>query len=305
MADASIDTRRGPAALVDLSLASASPRRLRYRRFSLFQRWIHFFIMVSFTVLVFTGMPLRYSDQGWAQWQMRHLGGIQTAGIVHRFAAMIMVACVFLMIGFFTGILIKRRGRFWGPGTMVPNRKDWDDLVAMWRWFLGGPRPVLQFDRYSFYEKGEFWAASAGVSIMCITGAMLWFPQLTTQYLPGIFLNFALVNHSGGALLAMGFVFVFWHVFHAHLRPEVFPMDKGMFETGLPLDHYAEERPLEYERRVREGTLQEVLVYEPDARRQKVHNVIWWVVTVISLAVWAAFVVFIVWWLGHVVGLWS
>ena len=31
--------------------------------------------MVSFTVLVFTGMPLSYSDQGWAQWEMRQLGG--------------------------------------------------------------------------------------------------------------------------------------------------------------------------------------------------------------------------------------
>jgi hypothetical protein len=82
-------------------------------------------------------------------------------------------------------------------------------------------------------------------------------------------------------------------------------MDKGMFEAGLPLDHYAHERPLEYERRVREGTLQEVLVLQPGARRRKVQGVIWWIITIVSLAVWAAFVVFILWWLGHVVGLWS
>lgn len=304
MADASIETRESPEAIAAALHAVEAPHRLQYRRFSAFQRWIHFFIMVSFTVLVFTGMPLRYSSEGWAQWQMRHLGGIQTAGIVHRFAAMIMVACVLLMIGFFARILLKCRGRYWGPGTMVPNRKDWDDLVAMWRWFFGGERPVFQFDRYSFYEKGEFWAASAGVSIMCVTGAMLWFPELTTRYLPGIFLNFALVNHSGGALLAMGFVFVFWHVFHAHLRPEVFPMDKGMFESGLPLDHYAHERPLEYERRVREGTLHEVLVPEPGSSRRRIENVLWWAITLVFLVVWALFVLFILWWLGHVVGVW-
>jgi len=302
--NASIDTLLSPEAIAEVSTAYVAPREMQYRRFTAFQRWVHFFIMLSFTVLVFTGMPLRYSDQGWAQWEMRHLGGIQTAGIIHRFAAIIMCTCVMCMVGFFTGILMKRRGRFWGPGTMVPNRRDWDDLIAMWRWFLGGPRPVLQFDRYSFYEKGEFWAASAGVTIMCITGAMLWYPQLTTQFLPGIFLNFALVNHSGGALLAMGFVFVFWHVFHAHLRPEVFPMDKTMFEGGLPLDEYARERPLEYERRVREGTLHEVLVPGVSARRRRVENPIWWSITVVSLLVWAAFVIFITWWLGHVVGLW-
>lgn len=304
MTNASTDTLQSPEAVAEVSTAYVAPRPMQYRRFTAFQRWVHFFIMLSFTVLVFTGMPLRYSDQGWAQWEMRHLGGIQTAGIIHRFAAMIMVSCVLCMGVFFAGILIKRKGRFWGPGTMVPNRKDWDDLLAMWRWFLGGPRPALQFDRYSFYEKGEFWAASAGVLIMCVTGAMLWYPQLTTRFLPGIFLNFALVNHSGGALLAMGFVFVFWHVFHAHLRPEVFPMDKAMFDGGLPLDHYAHERPLEYERRVREGTLHEVLVPEASASRRKVEGVIWWAISIVSLLVWAAFVIFIFWWLGNVVGLW-
>ena len=135
---------------------------------------------------------------------------------------------------------------------MVPNRSDWDDLVAMWRWFLGGPPPGLQFDRYSFYEKGEFWAASAGVTHHVRHRGHALVSAADDQFLPGIFLNFALVNHSGGALLAMGFVFVFWHVFHAHLRPEVFPMDKAMFDGGLPLEQYAHERPLEYERRVRE-----------------------------------------------------
>jgi cytochrome b subunit of formate dehydrogenase len=291
-------------ALAGISAPAPAPRRLQYRRFSAFQRWVHFFIMVSFTVLVFTGMPLRYSDQGWAQWEMRQLGGIQTAGVIHRFAAMIMVACVLCMLVFFIGILVKRRGRYWGPGTMVPNRRDWQDLMAMWRWFLGGPRPVLQFDRYSFYEKGEFWAASAGVSIMCVTGAMLWYPELTTRFLPGIVLNFAIVNHSGGALLAMGFVFVFWHVFHAHLRPEVFPMDKAMFDGGLPLEEYAHERPLEYERRVHEGTLHEVLVPEVSARRRRIENAIWGVITTVSLVVWFAFVVFIVWVIGFYLGLW-
>ncbi len=303
MADVSVDSHSLDA-LAGVPAVSAAPRHLQFRRFTAFQRWIHGFIMFSFTLLVFTGMPLRYSDQGWARREMALIGGPPTAGLIHRFAAIIMCACVLLMLGFFARILIQRRGRYWGPGTMVPNRQDWDDLVAMWRWFLGGPRPVLQFDRYSFYEKGEFWAASAGVSIMCITGAMLWYPQVTTRFLPGIFLNFAMVNHSGGALLAMGFVFVFWHVFHAHLRPEVFPMDKGMFDGGLPLDEYAHERPLEYERRVREGTLHEVLVPDVSEKRRRIENVVWWVITVVALAVWLAFVVFIGWWLGHTVGLW-
>ena len=88
---------------------------------------------------------------------------------------------------------------------------------------------------------------------MCVTGAILWYPEVAARYLPGIVINFALVNHSGGALLAMGFVVVFWHFFHAHLRPETFPMDKAMYAGGLPLEEYAHERPVEYERLVQRG----------------------------------------------------
>ena len=38
--------------------------RIEYRRFNLFHRWMHFLVFVSFTVLVFTGMPLKYADSG-------------------------------------------------------------------------------------------------------------------------------------------------------------------------------------------------------------------------------------------------
>ncbi len=89
---------------------------------------------------------------------------------------------------------------------------------------------------------------------------MMWFPLKTTEYLPGIFLNIALVIHSNEALLAMGVIFIFVHFFSAHLRPESFPIDKVIFTGTLPVEHYREDRPLEYARHVREGTLDEVIV---------------------------------------------
>ena len=241
-------------------------------------------------------MPLKYSDKAWAQTWMGFIGGVENAGMIHRFAAMIMVTCVICMLGFFATILIKTRGRFWGPGTMVPNRQDYRDLRAMVSWFTGrSPRPRLELDRYAYYEKGEFWAASGGVIIMCVTGAILWYPEVAARYLPGIVINFALVNHSGGALLAMGFVVVFWHFFHAHLRPEAFPMDKAMYAGGLPLEEYAHERPVEYERLAREGKLDDVLVAPVSEARMKVQNVVWWIITGSALFLWALFTIFVVW----------
>ncbi len=50
-------------------------KRIEYRRFNVFHRWMHFLVIVSFTVLVFTGMPLKYKDTAWAQWFMDLFGG--------------------------------------------------------------------------------------------------------------------------------------------------------------------------------------------------------------------------------------
>ena len=275
---------------------------LEYRRFGLFHRWVHFFVMASFTVLVFTGMPLKYKDAGWARTEMNFIGGVQAAGVLHRIAAMIMVSCVVCELFYFARYIVARKGPLWGPGTIVPTRNDWADMKAMYRWFFGlGAKPG-GFDRYTYWEKFEFWAASGGVMTMVATGFMLWFPVQTAQFLPGIFLNLAMVNHAGGALLAMGFVFVFWHVFHAHFRPEVFPFDKVMFDGTMPAPEYAEERSVEYQRRVRSGTLTEVLVEPAGHTRKAFENVVWWAITLLAMAVWTIFAVFTAWitlrWLG-------
>ena len=125
----------------------------------------------------------------------------------------------------------RARGRnVRGPGSMMFNGKDLEDLVGMFAWFFGrGPKP--QFDRYTYWEKFDYISLGIGTVIIGATGLMMWFPLKTTELVPGIFLNIALVIHSNEALLAMGVIFIFVHFFSAHLRPESFPIDKVIF-TG-------------------------------------------------------------------------
>ncbi len=277
--------------------------KLHYRRFKASDRWAHAFIMLSFTVLCFTGMPLRYSYAGWAKFEFKLLGGVQVAGVIHRLAAMTMIAVVVFELIRFGLYLLRRRGPVLGPGSILPASQDVKDARAMFRWFFGkGPRPH-EFDRFTYWEKFEFCAASMGVLTMVATGAMLWFPVETTKFLPGIFLNIAMINHGGGALMALGFVFVFWHFFHVHMRPEIFPMDTAMFDGTLPIDQYARERSIEFERRVRAGLLEEVLVEPHTGRRLVVENAAWRVVTFLAVAVWIVFAVFIIWLMATTVGL--
>jgi hypothetical protein len=116
---------------------------------------------------------------------------------------------------------------------MVPRGKDFTDFVGNFRWFLYlGRRP--RFDRWTYWEKFDYFAVFWGVAIIGFSGLVLWFPQFFTTFLPGWFLNAAHVVHSDEALLATGFIFIF-HFFHTHLRPETFPLDPVIFTGRIPL----------------------------------------------------------------------
>jgi cytochrome b subunit of formate dehydrogenase len=269
--------------------------RIEYHRFNVFHRWMHFLVIVSFTVLVFTGMPLRYKDTPWAQWSMDLFGGVTAAGIYHRIAAIVTVFYFVCEITFMVVMVLRARGRnIRSPGSIMFNGKDLQDLVGMFAWFFGrGPKP--QFDRYTYWEKFDYISLGVGTVIIGLTGFMMWFPLKTTELLPGIFLNIALVIHSSEALLAMGVIFIFVHFFSAHLKPESFPIDKVIFTGSLPVDHYREERPLEYARRVREGTLDDVLIERKVTWKTLFGDAIWWTITLIMGFMALLMTAFIIW----------
>jgi len=276
-------------------MTMSDPRpQLEYKRFSAFHRWMHFLGMTSFTVLVFTGMPLKYSDAAWAKWAMDLIGGPEAAGLLHRIAAIVTVIYFVLEVGYIGIYIVCRRGPLWGANTIVWSRKDGQDLVAMFRWFFGkGPFP--QFERFTYWEKFDFWSLMAGTVIIGGTGLMMWFPVETTRYLPGVVLNMALVIHSNEALLAMGVIFIFVHLFSAHLRPESFPIDKVIFTGSIPVEHYREERPLEYAQRLHDGTLNDMLVPARTGATKHIGNVVWWIITFMAMVAAILLAAFILW----------
>jgi cytochrome b subunit of formate dehydrogenase len=268
--------------------------RMEYRRFTVFHRWMHFLVFVSFTVLVFTGMPLKYKDTAWAQWFMDLFGGVTAAGVYHRIAAIITVFYWTAEVVVMVVMVLKTRGKVRTRMPLMFNGKDLQDIVGMFAWFFGrGPKP--QFDRYAYWEKFDYLSLVAGTVIIGATGFMMWFPIETTKILPGYWLNVAFVIHSNEALLAMGVIFIFVHFFSAHLKPESFPLDKVIFTGSLPVEHYRAERPLEYARRVREGTLHEVLVEKRITWKTYAADVVWWTITVIAGVSAIMMTAFIIW----------
>lgn len=223
------------------------------RRFDARDRVLHGLLMLSFLGLAGTGLPLVFSDEAWARTVVAVLGSFEVAGWLHRVFASLLIAVFALHLTRVGRRLFVHKdwGILWGPYSMVPQPRDLRDLIGHVRWFIGrGPRP--HFDRYTYWEKFDYWAVFWGMGIIGASGLFLWFPVFFSRFLPGWVFNVALLIHGEEALLAVGFIFTM-HFFNGHLRPEKFPMDRVIFTGRVSLAELAEERPDEYARLLREG----------------------------------------------------
>lgn len=243
-------------------------------RFNTMNMATHIVIIVTFLLLALTGLPLKFHNATWAQSLMNLLGGVESSQFIHRVAAIGTFGYMLFHVGnIFSRWAVKReRGLFWGPNSMMPQPKDVRDIAANFRYFVyaGGP-PA--YDRWNYIEKFDYLAVFWGVMIIGLSGLMLWFPMIFTSFLPGWTINAAYVIHSDEALLATGFIFIF-HFFHTHLRPESFPMDTVVFTGRMSLSRFMSERPLEYQRLVDEGKLEEYLA-EPPTWQERRRAYIW------------------------------
>ena len=243
-------------------MASESPRFVR--RFDAFDRVLHGALMLSFLGLAATGLPLIFSDEPWARALTRFLGSFEVAGWAHRVFALILIGVFVTHLGRVGRRLLRGDRRvLWGPSSMVPQPRDFRDFAGHVRWFVGrGPRP--SFDRYTYWEKFDYWAVFWGMGIIGASGLLLWFPEQFARFLPGWMFNVALLVHGEEALLAVGFIFTM-HFFNGHLRPEKFPMDTVIFTGRVSVEELRDERPDEFARLVATGEL-EALRTDPPPR---------------------------------------
>ncbi len=241
--------------------------KLEVQRFTRLQRLLHILMIVSFLSLALTGLTLKFAYTKWAYILSHILGGFESTGFIHRFAAVI-------MLGVFATHLIdlyrlkKKEGKsflqlIFNPDSMMFNKKDWQDFKESMKWFLGkGERP--QYGHWTYWEKFDYFAVFWGIFVIGSTGLTLWFPEFFTRFIPGWVINVATIIHSDEALLATGFIFTV-HFFNTHLRPEKFPMDIVIFSGRVGLEEFEIDRPAEYKEIVEKGELENYLVepYQP------------------------------------------
>ncbi|MEO5334250.1 MAG: cytochrome b/b6 domain-containing protein [Magnetococcus sp. YQC-5] len=247
---------------VDLAALGIDPTR-HVRRFSLLWRVTHLLFALLVMILIVTGMTLLKSESGWAAVLIRFLGGPENLALIHRVAAVGLLDLFLIHLFYLLQRLLRDRHFKWlGPDSLLPNRKDWMDCRDMFKWFVGmGPKP--RFERWTYFEKFDYWAVFWGMTVMGTSGLVMAFPHLAGTYLEGWVFNVAILVHGQEALLAVLFLFTV-HFFNNHFRPAKLPPPEIVMFTGTQsLTDFQQDHPAHFERLLASGELEHYLVKAP------------------------------------------
>lgn len=234
-----------------------------YYRFSPGKRLLHGILFSSFLGLALTGLTLRFSSAAWASGFAHAVGGLGAILFFHKAFGVLLTTAFLVHVGNILRLVFieKKFGMLWGPESLVPQPRDFIQMGAHFRWFFGlGPKP--KFDRYAYWEKFDYWAVFWGMAVIGLSGFSMWFAPSVATFVPGSWFNVALLLHGDEALLAVWFIFTI-HFFNTHLRPGSFPMDTVIFTGRQTQEELAEKHPVEYERLLAQGRLEDVRAEAP------------------------------------------
>lgn len=210
-------------------------------RFSVSQRLEHALVMAAFIMLVATGLPQRFPDNGWSQWLIQNLGGIHTTRLIHRTFGFVLVFGAAYHVGAILQVLIRKL-----PLSMLVTFKDFRDAINAFRYDVGLADQPPRYGRYDFREKFEYWGMAFGTTIMIISGLILMYPVVVARLLPGQLIPVAKTMHSYEGLLALLIILV-WHLYNAHFAPDRFPCNPTIFTGRISRERMQKEHPIEYE----------------------------------------------------------
>lgn len=262
-------------------MASSSIKQQYLTRFSRWQRIEHLVLLTAFTILGVTGLPQKFAVADLSQFVLSVLGGIESTRVIHRAAAIVLMALsIYHLVAVLYRVIVKRTSF-----SMLPTFDDFKHLWHDLQYYFGRRAHPAYYGRYSYAEKAEYLAVVWGTLVMILTGFMMWNPIATTNLLPGEAIPAAKTAHGGEAVLAV-LAIILWHFYHVHLKR----FNRSMFTGQLSREEMAHEHPAEL------AMIEQGLITEPAAavirRRQRVFFPIAGVLTVVMAIGLFTFVTF-------------
>ena len=211
-------------------------------RFSAWAVFQHASIIALFVVLLVSGLPQKWPQAELSQWLVDAMGGVFAARWIHRVAGIVFSVLTIAHLAVAITMVSTRRWK----ATMLLTRQDFRDTLQNLRWYFGRAASPPRFGRYDYRQKYEYWGLIFGSLVMVGSGFALFFPVLVSRLLPAELIPAAKAMHSNEAMLALAIILV-WHLYGAHLNPDVFPADTSMFTGKISRERLHHEHPLEYE----------------------------------------------------------
>lgn len=207
-------------------------------RFPLLVRVLHVLLLISVTVLAFTGLAQILHTNFVGAFMLRLLGGLeQTQSIHHAFSVLLAVVVFFHLLDILENLFVRRQ-----VPAMVPRATDLSDAMQMLRYNLGSSIQAPRSGRYSADQKLVYFVVAITILAQGLTGLVKLFPIQVTEFLPGVLVIYAGILHRWNALLIMLVVFVA-HLYQVHVRRHNF----SIFTGRMSLADMQTEHPLELE----------------------------------------------------------
>ena len=202
-------------------------------------RAAHGLVMVTFILLVYTGFALKYPESWWARPLLIWEADFGLRGLLHRTAAVGLLAALVLHAAHLT---VDRRARRC-IAAMRPGLADWREFQHRMLFYLGLRAEPPHGVRVSYIEKVEYLAFLWGMAIMTATGLVLWFENLALRWLPTWAIDASTAVHFYEAILASLAILV-WHGYWVVFDPAVYPMDWSWWSGRSPVARERERTPV-------------------------------------------------------------
>lgn len=215
----------------------------------------HFLTFITFLILAATGLTLHFASLWWAPIVMKLFGGTDTARLIHRIAAALMIiASVYHLMTIVGGTLYKiLKKNFDIKRTQIPLLKDAQDIVHDFKYFLGKEQQRPKMYKFMYKQKLHYIAILWGTFVLVAAGTTLLFPETMATIWPNprFGQDLARLMHADEAIMAITVV-VFWHWSNVHLVPGRFPLQWSFLTGRITREHQIEEHFLEYVNNLKE-----------------------------------------------------